>query len=84
MIWEREDNMEDFNKWLMEEKGMALKSAHDVCSRIKRVQSILGTENISDESLSELERNTKFQEMTMSVKSQLKRSIVLYREFIKA
>jgi len=71
----------NFSEWLEKNKGMSRKSSHDVASRLKRAMAILGTENISGEDVSKLEGKEEFQALSLTVKSQLRRSIRLYAEF---
>lgn len=70
-----------FNEWLMQEKGFSLKVSHDIASRLKRVQKFLDTDKIHEGSLSGLEAISEFKDLSMSVKSQLRRAIRLYNEF---
>lgn len=71
----------NFSEWLENNKGMSRKSSHDAASRLKRAMSILGTEDICSEDLNKLEGKEEFQALSMTVKSQLRRSIRLYAEF---
>lgn len=74
--------MGDFEKWLCEKQSLKVRSARDVCSRLKRIKYILQTEDITEESLEELQQNFIFKTLSVSVKSQLKRAIRLYLKFI--
>lgn len=71
----------DFLEWLEKEKGMSHKSSGDVVSRLKRVLLILGEKDISGIELNKLEEKAKFQALSITVKSQLRRAIKLYTEF---
>lgn len=73
--------MEQFRQWLQSVKGLGERSARDVSSRVKRVQTMLETELIAGNTLDILEQNEEFKQISMSVKSQLRRSIKLYLEF---
>lgn len=75
--------MMEFKEWTRKEKGIGMKSAFDVASRLKRARTILGTENIDDSTIVKLESNEIFQRLSMTVKSQLRRSIRLYIEYQK-
>lgn len=71
----------NFSEWLENNKGMSHKSSHDVASRLKRVMTILGVEDIATEVLDALEEKGEFQALSMTVKSQLRRSVRLYTEY---
>ncbi len=75
--------MEHFNEWLKSNKGMELRSARDVQSRIKRVQGLMQRNQIDENTLTILEDNEGFRKLSITVKSQLRRSVRLYLEFIK-
>lgn len=72
----------DFINWLIEEKHMGQKSAHDYSSRLKRVITFISTEQISDQTIDELDKNDSFKSLSMSVKSQMRRTVRLYLEFL--
>lgn len=74
---------EKFLTWLKSEKGLGERSARDVVSRLKRAMAIIGGDAITDESLQVLNSDSSFANLTMSVKSQLRRSVSLYSEFLK-
>jgi len=71
--------MQDFKDWLMTHKNLKLESASDVISRLNRAIKITATnyETISIESLT----NENIDDLSVYVKSQLKRSVVLWREY---
>ncbi len=71
----------NFVEWLESNKSFTPKSAHDALSRIKRVVELSGTEDISTDLLPALEVNPDFKCLSVSVKSQLRRSIRLYTEY---
>lgn len=74
----------EFNKWLSENTALGKRSQNDVCSRLKRVIRILGTESIDCKTaLSDLEINSKYQQLSYTVRSQLKRAVALYCKFKK-
>lgn len=54
----------------------------DNASRVKRALSILGVNNITSCSLGELETNDNFKALTISVKSQIRRAVKLYIEYV--
>jgi hypothetical protein len=76
-----------FIDWLCNEKGLSIKGARDTSSRLKRVKRMFGgnlPNKEYDEILLLLNRKDGFQELSSSVKSQIKRAIALDREFEKA
>lgn len=76
--------MEEFMNWQQECKNISYKVSMDNASRIKRALSLLGTANITSCSLEELEINGSFKTLSVSVKSQIRRAIKLYLEFIES
>lgn len=71
----------NFSEWLIKEKEYSLKASHDVASRLKRVQSLLGVEEIPQNAVERLEAVANFKILSMSVKSQLRRASKLYLEY---
>lgn len=70
-------------EWLINEKNMSIRSAKDVISRCSRVRRMLHTDSISSNTLEILKNNDEFEESSMFIKSQLKRAVTLYNEFVK-
>lgn len=68
--------------WLMEEKKMSKRAAKDVLSRCGRVYRILEIDQLDNNSLMKLQETHEFQESSMFVKSQLKRTVTLCLEFM--
>lgn len=68
--------------WLMDDKKMSKRAAKDVLSRCGRVYRILGVDYLDDSSLMKLQETQEFQESSMFVKSQLKRTVTLCLEFM--
>ena len=68
--------------WLMDDKKMSKRAAKDVLSRCGRVYRILGVDYLDDSSLMKLQETLEFQESSMFVKSQLKRTVTLCLEFM--
>lgn len=68
--------------WLMDDKKMSKRAAKDVLSRCGRVYRILGIDYLDSSSLMKLQETQEFQESSMFVKSQLKRTITLCLEFM--
>lgn len=70
-----------FQIWLQNEKGMSIRSSRDVVSRVKRVQVMLNSDDVSANTLEELNSSEDFLKCSMFVKSQLRRAVALYNEF---
>lgn len=75
--------MKDFKHWLINKKNISDKSAGDVLSRYKRVQKIVSfkIEEKEKEIFNNLEEDASFNVLSPFIRSQLKRSIKLYKEF---
>jgi DNA (cytosine-5)-methyltransferase 1 len=73
----------DFREWLMVSKCLTKNSADDVVSRIKRAKSIMEIDVPIDIEmlLFHFIGKPAFKALTITVKSQLKRAIKLYKEF---
>jgi hypothetical protein len=69
-----------FEQWLISVKQMSNRSARDVISRQKRVKKITGSDSIKKDTLELLVANEQFQQLTMYIKSQLKRTVALALE----
>lgn len=84
---ERENNalalVESFARWLEEAKGFSARAARDVKSRLTRANSALPIAHHEDPSvyLAMLEHSVLFEEISPSVKSQIRRSVRLYFEY---
>lgn len=74
-------NYQEFLVWLETERKMSKRSAKDVVSRLKRVVGLLGSDTLDSTSVSKLNEVAAFDECTMFIKSQLRRSITLYLEY---
>ena len=70
-----------FNEWLETAKGFTNKSAHDAFSRLKRVYDLTGKDHVNKSTLDELATNANFLALSVSVKSQLRRTTKLYLEY---
>jgi len=71
---------EQFKKWLKDETSYSDKVVRDVTSRAKRADNIRewdGTETY----IFYLEQEIEFQKLSVSVKSQMRRAISLYKEY---
>ena len=74
-----------FDEWLKGKFGYADKSARDVRSRVKRAKYLVDvTAKLpDDEVIFRLCQHPEFKDLTVSVKSQLKRGVKLYREYVR-
>lgn len=75
-------NYQEFLAWLETERQMSKRSAKDVVSRLKRVVGLLGSDTLDSTSVSKLNEVAAFDECTMFIKSQLRRSVALYLEYL--
>jgi len=75
----------DFQKWLEEKKGLQKKSARDVVSRLKRALMCISLSKGSEKEdcLFQLQKHEEFKKFSGSVKSQVKRAVGLYLDFLK-
>jgi DNA (cytosine-5)-methyltransferase 1 len=76
-------DLDKFYGWLLKEKKYKENSAHDVLSRIRRVAVLIHLkENMTEDNLlATLSKQRSFQNLTPSVRSQLKRAVRLFKEF---
>ena len=76
---------EKFKEWLIQNKKMKPRSARDVLSRAKRVSSYVNIKlDIDDNDLVNLlEKNSEFSKLSKFVRPQMRRALILYREFSK-
>lgn len=74
----------EFSIWLKSNKGFSDAAANDVSSRLRRACSFydIDWEADLDSNLFSLGRKEEFKQLTVSVKSQLRRSVKLYAEFL--
>lgn len=70
-----------FINWLLEEKGISKKSAHDYASRLRRATQLLEKNELDVNALGELEKIDNFKTLSVSVKSQVRRTVRLYLEY---
>ena len=71
----------DFVEWLETEKGFSRKGAIDVRSRTLRVKEMLQIKKITAKSIADLNELDEFQDLSASIKSQLRRACRLYLEY---
>lgn len=76
-------NYEGFLEWLKTEKNMSERSARDTVSRIKRALRIISGVSVDTMTLDKLNEAPEFLELSMFIKSQLRRAVTLYQEFAK-
>ncbi len=75
-----------FVEWLQSEKNLKERSSRDVKSHLLRADEII---DVGDMTLKEpdvtygLSKSIKYQELSSSTKSHLKRAVRLYKEFIE-
>lgn len=75
-------NVDGFETWLIETKKYSYRSARDVVSRCKRSDKIYHCENHLDTYyLFMLQQQSEYQQLSSSVKSQLKRAVTLQLEY---
>lgn len=74
---------QEFLAWLERDKNMGARSARDVVSRLRRVVIMLGTDALDDTSVLKLNDVATFDECSMFIKSQLRRSVNLYLEYLR-
>lgn len=77
-------NEKDFLSWLQNENHMTIRSSRDVVSRVKRVFKLIDNNNVSLKTIDELNELDEFKKLTVTIKSQLRRSIVLYIDYCKS
>lgn len=70
-----------FCEWLEKTKGFTPKSAHDAQSRLKRVFELTGKQTVNANTLTDLAVNPSFLSLSISIKSQLRRTTKLYLEY---
>lgn len=72
---------EQFKKWLKENTTYSDAVISDISSRIKRADSLLAW---YDEEVYQfyLEQNEQYKQLSVSVRSQIKKSVKLYRQFV--
>ena len=70
-----------FYNWLINEKAMRNRSAKDVMSRIKRVEKIISSPGIDESTLEMLQSTDSYMNLSIFIRSQLKRAVTLYLEY---
>ena len=72
-----------FEQWLINEKKMSNRSAREVVSRQKRVEKLIGTGSFNENTLELLAENEQFSQLSVYIKSQLKRAVTLVLEYLE-
>lgn len=76
------DDMSKLTQWLMDEKKYSRNGAKDVVSRLNRISKFIPLpDKVDDYALFVLEQNESFRQLSVSVKSQLRRAMRLLGEF---
>lgn len=76
------ENIVEFRKWLDEKTKYTKATKSNIVSRLKRADGIIPIV-VEDVYIFNLSNQTEFQNMSVSVKSQIRRAIRLYLEFMK-
>lgn len=86
MFSRTDPNGTSFIDWLINTKGLKIRSAKDVCSRFKRASKIMRINPNLEyvDIIYFLSKEKEFQSLPYTVKSQLKRSILLFIEYMNA
>lgn len=72
----------EFREWLMKDKQYSDRASRDVQSRLKRALTLSEEKEITPETLTKIESNMEFKELSMSVKSQIRRAVKFYQEYL--
>ena len=72
----------NFREWLINEKQYSDRASRDVQSRLKRALVLSAEEEVSAETLTKIESNIEFKGLSMSVKSQIRRAVKFYQEYL--
>ena len=72
----------NFREWLINEKQYSDRASRDVQSRLKRALVLSVEEEVSAETLTKIESNMEFKGLSMSVKSQIRRAVKFYQEYL--
>lgn len=74
-------NNEELLLWLIKSKKMSQRAAKDVLSRCGRIYRMLDINELDSSSMGQLIACDEYQNCSMFIKSQLKRTITLYLEY---
>ena len=73
----------EFRAWLETEKKISHRGTSDVLSRVRRVLTILNATSIDADSYAKLLEHDNYKTLSVTIRSQMKRSIALYLEFLR-
>ena len=73
----------EFKEWLIKTKKISSRVACDINSRYKRAINLLNVKTVNAETMNKLLKNDKFNNLKDTVKSQIKRAVILYYEYTK-
>ena len=76
-------NYEGFLTWLTTHKNLSERGARDTVSRLKRALHLISKEQVTETTTVELNMAPSFIALSKFVKSQLRRSVALYEEYIR-
>ena len=75
-------NKNEFLHWLVYSMNYSARSANDTLSRVRRANRICPITGIPDELyILTLQRNDQYSMLSTSVRSQIKRSLILYQKY---
>lgn len=80
------EDKERFKNWLISNKDYSTKSAGDVISRLNRIDMLIKLD-LNDNEIKLvylLDSNAQFLQLSNTVRSQLRRAIRLYKDFIRS
>ncbi len=76
-------NFEGFLSWLTTDKNLSERAAKDTVSRLRRALRLISKEQVTETTTNELNKAPGFIALSRFVKSQLRRSVALYEEYIR-
>lgn len=71
----------EFRDWLMQEKGYSKRASHDVESRLRRALRLVNQTAVCTDTAAKMEENETFKQLSINVKSQMRRSLHLQKEY---
>lgn len=76
----------EFQEWLTQKCGLSAKPARDVVSRLRRVRRVVGEDRIVSEphAWAYAINHTELSKCTTTVRSQLKRAVLAYQQFLQS
>lgn len=80
-----DNNKDQFVSWLIASQHFTQRTASDTASRVRRAEKLCHINSIPDSYyLFQLEQNGDYKEFSVGVKSQIKRAITLYGEYLQS